>query len=146
MSFMRQQFDEFNRKIESIFNELKLVQLENEQIKKENIILSKELSEIRHKIDILEHQNLGASVEIIGIPITENKNCISIVKQIGKKMNIDIPVIGARRITTGKSNSNLTVAKLESKEKKFNLFATQKTQSLTLICYYKTGLPKIKYL
>jgi len=98
VSFMSQQFDEFNKKIESIFNEIKLVKIENEQIKKENTILSKEISEIRQKIDILEQQNLGTSIEIIGIPKTENENCLSIVKEIGKKMNIIIPVMEARRI------------------------------------------------
>ncbi|CAI6365621.1 unnamed protein product [Macrosiphum euphorbiae] len=130
VSFMSHQFDEFNKKIESIFNEIKLVKIENEQIKKENTILSKEISEIRQKIDILEQQNLGASIEIIGIPKTENENCISIVKEIGKKMNIVIPVIEARRITAEKSKSNLIIAKLESKEIRSQLIRKSKNEKL----------------
>ncbi|CAI6372521.1 unnamed protein product [Macrosiphum euphorbiae] len=130
VSFMSQQFDEFNKKIESIFNEIKLVKIENEQIKKENTILSKQISEIRQKIDILEQQNLGASIEIIGIPKTENENCISIVKEIGKKMNIVIPVIEARRITAEKSKSNLIIAKLESKEIRSQLIRKSKNEKL----------------
>lgn len=49
--------------------------------------------EIRQKIDILEQQNLRASVKIIGIPKIKNKNCLNIVEGIEKKMSIDIPII-----------------------------------------------------
>lgn len=69
---------------------------------------------MRQKIDILDQQNLGASVELIGIAKTKNENCLIIVKGIGKIMYIGIPVIEARKITAEKSKSNIIIAKLET--------------------------------
>jgi len=118
VSFMSQQFDEFNKKIESILNEVKLYR---KRINYLRTILSKEISEIRQQIDILEQQNLGTSIEIIGIPKTENENCL---------MNIDILVIEAKRITAVKSKSNLIVAKLESKENRSQQVRNSKNAKL----------------
>jgi FtsZ-binding cell division protein ZapB len=53
--------------------------MEIEQIKKENNKLSIEIRKMRQKIDLLEQQNLEASVELIEITKTENENYISIV-------------------------------------------------------------------
>ncbi|XP_025407433.1 uncharacterized protein LOC112681388 [Sipha flava] len=130
ISFMSQQFHDFESKLQTMFKDIKLIKIENEQIKTENIKLSKEISEIKLKIDILEQQNLETSVEIIGIPKTENENCINIVKEIGKKLNIDIPVVEAKRITAEKSKLNIIIAKLETKELKNQLIRNSKNTKL----------------
>lgn len=62
VSFMSQQFHDFENKIQTMFKDIKLIKIENEQIKTENNKLSKEISEIKLKIDILEQQNLETSV------------------------------------------------------------------------------------
>lgn len=121
-----------------MFKDIKLIKIENEQIKTENTKLSEEINVIRLKIDILEQQNLGASVEIIGIPKTENENCINIVKEIGKKLNIEIPATEAKRITTDKSKSNIIIAKLKTKEIRSQLIRSSQTTKLNSNILVKT--------
>lgn len=57
------------------------------------------MNELKHKIEQIEQQNLGVSIEITGIPTTENENCFDIVKNIGEKIKTNIYVTEAKIIT-----------------------------------------------
>jgi len=85
VSFLSSQFDSFNEKIDSIIIELKTIKLENEKIINENKRLSEEVTILKHKIDSIEQHNLGITVELTGIPNTQNEDCVSIIAEIGKK-------------------------------------------------------------
>lgn len=95
---MSEKFDTFEIKLESMFKEIKLIKKENEQIKLINERLTKDMNEIKQKIDQLE-QNLGVSYiyiyiyYVIGIPKTENENYIKILKSIGQKLNTNVKII-----------------------------------------------------
>lgn len=85
VSFLSSQFDNFNEKIDSVIIELKTIKLENEKIINENKRLSEEVTILKHKIDSIEQHNLGITVELTGIPKTQNEDCVSIIAEIGKK-------------------------------------------------------------
>jgi len=73
VSFMSLKFDTFETKLESITNEIKYIKKDNEQIKLENTRLISEMNEIKYKLEqIIEQLNLGASIEMSGIPKTEH--------------------------------------------------------------------------
>lgn len=130
VSFMSEKFDTFETKLESIFKEIKTIKKENEQIKIENERLTKDMNEIKQKIEQLEQQNLGVSIEITGIPKTENENCVEIVKRIGQQINTNVNVIEARRIVIEKSKSNIIIAKLDTKEMRKQLIRNSKITRL----------------
>lgn len=75
------------------------------------------MNELKLKI---EQQNLGVSIEITGIPKTENENCIDIEKKIGEKTKTNKNVTEAKRITMEKSKTSIIIAKLESKKLEVN--------------------------
>jgi len=59
----------------------------------------------------LEQKQLEKYVEIFGIPEEENEDCISVVKMIASKLNIDLSVIrGFRKYLYGSNRSSKIVA------------------------------------
>lgn len=111
--------------------ELKNIKIEYENIKYENIRLSNEVSNLKSKIDDIEQQNLGISVDIVGIPITTSENCISIVENIGMKTNTAIKVLEAYRVNHFGLKQSKIVAKLEAHDMRKNLIRNVKTTKLT---------------
>jgi len=69
---------------------------------------------LKLKVDELEQYNLGHSVEIKGIPKTQNGNCFDIVQNIAKKIDTNIHVNSAYRIYSSENNLGILVAKLKS--------------------------------
>ncbi|XP_060846012.1 uncharacterized protein LOC132925655 [Rhopalosiphum padi] len=130
VSFMSQKFDTFETKLENIFKEIKSIKNDNEQIKIENARLTKDMNELKHKIEQIEQQNLGVSIEITGIPKTENENCLDIVKKIGEIIKTNVNVTEAKRITMEKSKTSIIIAKLESKENRSQLIRNSKLNRL----------------
>ncbi|KAL4136058.1 hypothetical protein QTP88_007626 [Uroleucon formosanum] len=98
VSFMSAQLDNFSNKLDN-------------KIVTENKLLSKEVVILKSKIDEIEHYNLGISVNITGIPKTQNEN--------------------SYRINTYISKRSLIVAKLATLEMKINLIRNVKSNKLT---------------
>ena len=86
--FMRHQFDEFNKKLDAALLNMNHLRTENDQIKTENIWLANKILEIKQKLDTIEQTNIGIGIEITDVPKIENENCMEIVKEIVKKLNI----------------------------------------------------------
>lgn len=126
VNFMSNQFDDFNKKLESSLMEMKLLRNENEKIKTENLRLSNEILEIKQKLDSVEQHNLGISVEIKGIPKSPNENCLAIVQQIAKKLNITITTTEATRLSASNNSYPIIIAKLETAEMRKNLIHSSK--------------------
>jgi hypothetical protein len=93
VSFMSKQFDDFNKKLESLLIEMKLLRNNNEKIKIENLRLSNEILKIKQKLDSFKQHYFGNSFKIKGVPKSSNENCLAIVQQIAKKLNITITTI-----------------------------------------------------
>ncbi|VVC34037.1 Baculovirus FP protein,UDP-glucuronosyl/UDP-glucosyltransferase [Cinara cedri] len=130
VSFMSKQFDDFNKKLESSLIEMKLLRNDNEKIKLENLRLSNEILEIKQKLDSFEQHNLGNRVEIKGVPKSPNENCIAIVQQIAKKLNITITTTEASRLSISNNSYPIIIAKLETAEMRKNLIRSSKTIKL----------------
>jgi len=131
VTFMSAQFDIISSKLDSVMIELKNIKIENEKIVTENKRLSEEVDILKSKIDEIEQYNLGISVDITGIPKTQNENCKLIVEEIGKKTNTAIDVIEAYRINSSLSKRSLIVAKLATLEMRKNLIRNVKSYKLT---------------
>lgn len=131
VSFMSAQFDNFNNKLDNVMIELKNIKTKNEKIVTENKRLSEEVDILKSKIDEIEQYNLGISVDITGIPKTQNENCKQIVEEIDKKTNTEIDVIEAYRINSFISKRSLIVAKLNTLEMRKKLIRNVKSNKLT---------------
>lgn len=130
VNFMGQQFDDFNNKLESTLTELKHLKKENDTIKADNSRLTNEIIEIKHKLDTFEQQNLGISVEINGVPKSNNENCLTVVQTIVKQLNINVSVTEATRITLSDNKIPIIVAKLDSIDMRRDLIRANKTKKL----------------
>ena len=128
--FMGNQFDDFNKKLESALTELKYLKIENETIKADNTRLSNEILEIKQKLDTFEQQNLGISVEINGVPKSNNENCLAIVQKIVKQLDITVTISEATRIILSDNRYPIIVAKLDTTEMRRNLIRANKTKKL----------------
>lgn len=131
VSFMSMQFDNFNDKIDNIISEFKIIKIENEKIMSENIRLSEEVLVLKTKLDEIEQHNLGITVDIIGIPKTQNENCLSIVENIGKNTNTELNVLEAYRVYSAVSKNNILVAKLATLDMRKNLIRNIKSLKFT---------------
>lgn len=131
VEFMGKQFDVFNKKVDSMLSEIKILKIENEKISNENKYLSSEVSSLKLKIDNIEQFNLNKYIDITGIPQTTNENCSEIVKQIGLKTNTTINVIEAKRIHINNSKNSIIVAELETTEMKRTLIRNSKISKLS---------------
>lgn len=72
---------------------------------------------------------MGINIEIIGTQKTESENCLNMVTEIGKKLNIDVTVIEAKRVNREKSNTSIIIAKLVNKEMKTFLIRAAKNKN-----------------
>lgn len=131
VNFMGNQFDQFNKKIDSVLKEIKDLKAENEKITAENKKLKDEVDALKYKIDDIKQCNIGHSIEIKGIPKTTNENCFDIVESISKKVNSDIIVKSAIRLGTFGTNSGIIIAELNSSEMKKDFLRKVKLSNLT---------------
>jgi len=131
VSFMSSQFDIFSEKINNVISELKIIKLENEKIVSVNKRLSEEVTILKYKIDVIEQQNLGTTVDITGIPKSQNESCTSIIEKIGKITNTELNVIEAYRINSTASKQNIKVARLATPEMRKNLIRNVKSVKVT---------------
>lgn len=144
VEFMGKQFDVFNKKVDSMLSEIKVLKIENEKIANENKYLSSEVSSLKLKIDNIEQFNLNKYIDITGIPQTTNENCSEIVKQIGLKTNTTVNVIEAKRIYISNSKNSIIVAKLETTEMKRTLIRNSKISKLSANNILSTWSNEIK--
>lgn len=91
---MSSKFDDFSDKIDYLVSELKIIKIVYEKMITENKCLSNEITVLKLKIDEIEQQNLGTTVEITGIFKTTNENCI-LIEEIGKKTTTNLVALEA---------------------------------------------------
>lgn len=97
---MSKQLDGFNEKIKIVFKEIQLVKQDNESITLENKNLAKETIEITKKLVSSNNKiRIQTQIQVIRTTNANNENCVNIVNQIGKKMYIELKVLEARRVT-----------------------------------------------
>jgi len=127
IDFMGAKFDDFNKTIDSVLNEIQNLNSENKKLLKENKRLSDEINVLKTKIDDLEQHNLGHSIELKGIMKTTNDNCSDIVQQIISKVNSDLIINSAHTINTSGKGHGILIADLKTSEMKNNFIRKVKT-------------------
>lgn len=125
------QFQDFNKKVDLMINEVDELKVENEKIEYENKCLSSEMLALKMNINNIERSNLINSVNIIGIPYAKNEDCYEIVKEIGLKTDTNIKVIKANRIYFAKSRTSVIEAKLGTAEMRRNLIRNTRLSQLS---------------
>lgn len=127
VNFMSTQFDEFIKVQNDILEEIKNLKRENIKLKEENDLLNKEVKQLITKVDSFEQQLLESSIEISGIPVTKNENCIDIINKLSEKLGEQITVDHAFRLNIPKRNINKIVAKLKDIKMKKNIIKSWKS-------------------
>lgn len=83
MNFLSDEFDKLKRDNVIYRNEI-------DQLKKENEILHYELSEIKGKVIQIDQLSRASNIEIQCVPEHKSENVVSIIKQIGRTVNMSI--------------------------------------------------------
>lgn len=133
VKFMSDKFDDFSNQIQDLVTAVKDLKDENKKIKEQNLKLENELHILNKRINILEQEQLGNHVEIIGVPIQENENCGKIIESITSALGVQLPTVNAYRVRskTANNKSGKIVAELKSKEDKAILIDLVKKKRLS---------------
>jgi len=95
---MGNKFDEFNKIVSKLLNEMKELREENQKISDINRNLVTEVNLLKQKIDDIEQKSLDKMVEISGILTSKDEYCAKIAEEIAAKLNVTIYVEKAVRI------------------------------------------------
>lgn len=98
VNFMSAQFDTFGQQLKDLVSSITELKIENKQIKEENLMLKKEVSNLSHRVNILEQSSLDCHFEIAGVPECKNEICINTVQKITAKLGINVPLNDVFRI------------------------------------------------
>ncbi|KAF6204647.1 hypothetical protein GE061_018807 [Apolygus lucorum] len=79
---MSNQFDRFVEEMETLRGTVKELSKENEQLKSA-------VGDLHQKVDFLEQISRNANVEIHGVPETKNENCIEILKEVSRMLEVE---------------------------------------------------------
>lgn len=130
VQYMSDKFDNFNITVNRLLNEMKELKEQNTKLLVINEKLSNEVQFLKTKVDDLEQRTLEKAVEIVGIPITTNENCKSLVEEITHKLNIECNIIKAYRITTHYKTDMKIIAWLSNIDDKNRLLSVAKRMKL----------------
>lgn len=133
VKFMSDKFDDFSNQIQDLVTAVKDLKEENKKIKEQNLKLGNELHIMNKRINILEQEQLGKHVEIIGVPIQENENCGKIVESITSALGVQLTTVNAYRVRskTVNNKSGKIVAEMKTKEDKATLIDLVKKKRLS---------------
>jgi len=130
VQYMSDKFDNFNITVNRILNEMKELKEQNTKLLVINEKLSNEVQFLKTKVDDLEQRTLEKAVEIVGIPITTNENCKSLVEEITHKLNIECNIVKAYRIKTQHKTDMKIIAWLSNIDDKNRLISEAKRMKL----------------
>lgn len=106
MTYMNSVFEELKTKCEAVLRENAEIRAENVNLKGANEIL-------QHKINQLEQYSRANNIEIRGLPMTKDENCVAVLQSIGTKINCPLNAndidISHRVPTANKCQTNLIV-------------------------------------
>lgn len=124
--------DNFGNQIHNSVTAVKEFKEQNKKFKNKiwNWKLENEILIVNKRINVLEQEQLGKHVEIIGVPVQENKNCLKIMETA---LGVQPSTVNAYRVRskTGNNKSGKIVAELKSKKDKATLIDLVKKKSLS---------------
>ncbi|XP_054260399.1 uncharacterized protein LOC128985051 [Macrosteles quadrilineatus] len=90
MQFMSNKMDESTNLMKNIKEELASMKKENEHLRSDNAALNKEVTSLKSKVRALEQYSRKNNVEVSGIPETPNEDVMSLVKDVGTALGVEI--------------------------------------------------------
>lgn len=90
LQFMSDKIDTSNGLMEEVKIELTSIKKENEELRIKNSQLTNEVGTLKEKVRMLEQYTRLNNLEVNDIPVTPGENAISIIKDIGKALNVDL--------------------------------------------------------
>jgi len=119
--------DQMNELLCTIHN----LQDENRNLKEQCNRLTFYFDAVFKRLNLLEQQNIWSFIEIIGVPMYSNENCVNIVEKIASVLGIELFVANAFRYRLESQNHlNLIVADVVSVEQKRRLMKLAKRKKL----------------
>ncbi|KAF6198160.1 hypothetical protein GE061_007907 [Apolygus lucorum] len=122
VSYMSAQFDKFVEEMSKIKSDVNLLVRENSELK---LVVT----DLQHKVDLLEQNSRDANIELHGVPESSNEDCIAIVKETSKVLQIESGII-KKAFRVGPPNNNRPrkiLAELCSAEERDNLVRAART-------------------
>lgn len=131
VQFMSNKFDNFNTTVNKILGEMKKLGTQIKILTENNEKLTSKVNLLEVKIDDSEQKYFNKAVEIVGIPVSPNEDCKSIIKEISQKLNIKCNARNAYRVSTHQKSDMNIIAWLSTKEEKNQLVSASKKNKCT---------------
>lgn len=77
---------------------VKEIKDENKKLKEQNQKLENDLFIVNKRLDILEQEQFGKHIEIMGVPVQDNENCEKIIETISSALGVNISSVNAYRV------------------------------------------------
>lgn len=95
---MSSKFDDFGKQLREVLNTIKELKEENKMLKENNHQLKSDVNILSLRVNLFEQKLLSKHVEIVGVPVNKNENCIKIVENIASKLGKQVSVVKTYRI------------------------------------------------
>lgn len=92
VQFMSDKIDSSNELMHEIKVEMSTLRKENEELKLKNLNLTSDVRDLKERVRSLEQYTRKNNVEISGVPETPNEDTLSLLKDIGKTIGVEVDV------------------------------------------------------
>lgn len=79
-----------NTKFETLLAKYEEITKQNKAVKEDNQSLLLQNQELTNRVNSLEQYSRANNVEIKGIPVTQNENCVAIIQKIGEEVGCTV--------------------------------------------------------
>lgn len=107
VKFISDKIDESNKLMKQMGEEFTVLKKENEDLRTANAGLTRQVSTLKDKIATMEQYSRKDNLEISGLPVTPNEDIMTLIKDIGDSVGVDISegdISTAHRVPTFHKN------------------------------------------
>lgn len=119
----------------------------NAKLIEENAELKTELKKMADKVNNIEQEALNNNIEIMGVPVTPNENCLEIVNAVGKILEVnseDITSASRAKSSKNLSTNNNVVVRLNNPNQKHFWIKQFRNRKVVLASDLHKSLPRTK--
>jgi len=98
VNYMSDKFDSFGKQLQEMITTIKFMKEENQILREQNNKLKNEVTHLDRRINVLEQKSIENFAEIVGVPETNNENCIKTVEAIAASVGVETTILKAYRI------------------------------------------------
>lgn len=132
VNYMSDKFDSFGKQIQEIVKTIKYMKEENQTLKDQNNRLKNEVTYLDKRINVLEQISIENFAEIVGVPETNNENCIKTVEAIVAAVGVETTILKAYHIQSKIQNKpRKMIVEFQTYQTKRNLMENVRKTKLT---------------